>query len=204
MGSGIFAYTSTMKTQHNSIALVFIFGLLTACAGISVSQDYLQTADFFSLKSYRWSDDVLQKEKETQSNNPLMNSRIHNAVDRKLAIMGYRLSDDLSADFIVSYQTEVHRRLTSNGASTSISVGFGNFGNFGAIGVGTGDTLRDEDEITMDIDILSSKDSSLLWRGTSTRVSQTHVDPGELTRIIDAHVAAILNQFPPKKKSATN
>ena len=182
------------------IALLFITTtLLAACSGIQVSQDYTASTDFNAFKTYRWSADILKKEKDTEGNNPLLNSRIHSAMDNRLAAMGYRLSETGTADFIVSYQTDVRQRLTSDGTSGAFSVGFGSFGNFGAIGIGTGTSIRDEDEAALMIDIIDSNDNSLLWRGVSTRYVYTHNDPEELTRTINAHVDAILAQFPPGK-----
>jgi Domain of unknown function (DUF4136) len=131
-----------------------------------------------------------------------MNSRIHNAIDRNLATKGYQLSTDKKADFLVSYQADVRQRLTSDGASSSVSVGFGTFGNFGGIGLGTGSSVHDEDEASLMIDIISAENNSLLWRGTSTRYVNPTNDPAELTSIINKHVDAILALFPPQKSSA--
>ena len=191
-----------MKTYLNALALILTAGLLAACSGISVTQDYAPTADFSALKTYRW--DPALREKETNVNgNPLLNSRIHSAIDRKLAAMGYQLSTDKKSDFSVSYQTEMRQRLTSDGTSSSVSVGFGTFGNFGAIGLGTGATVRDEDEATLIINILGSQDNSLLWRGSSKRYVYAYDDPEELTKIINQYVDAILAQFPPQKATST-
>jgi hypothetical protein len=186
-------------TRLKVTLLLVITALFAACSSIQVSQDYTPTADFSALQTYRWSADILKKEKNTEGNNPLLNSRIHSAMDNKLAAMGYRLSEQADADFVVSYQTDVRQRLTSDGTSGVFSVGFGNFGNFGAIGIGTGASIRDEDEAALMIDIIDSKDNSLLWRGVSTRYVYTHNDPEELTKTINAHVDAILEQFPPGK-----
>ncbi len=129
--------------------------------------------------------------------------RIHKAIDRKLAAMGYVLKPDTNTDFIVNYQTDMRQRLTSDGPTTSFSFGFGSFGNFGGIGIGTGTTIRDEDEATLIINILSGKDKRLLWRGTSSRYVYHYDKPEELTKIINEHVDAILDQFPPDKKSSS-
>jgi len=180
--------------------LLAIAGLLAACSTIPVSQDFVPDTDFSALQTYRWSPDILKKEQETEGNNPLLNSRIHSAVDRKLASMGYRQSTDNTSDFIVSYQTDVRQRLSTEGTTGSFAVGFGNFGNFGAIGLSTGNAIRDQDEAALMIDIISNKDNKLLWRGVSTRYVYTHNEPEELTKTINAHVDAILAQFPPGKK----
>ena len=192
-------YTLAMKTILKTLVPVWIVGFLAACSGISVSQDYVQTADFSALKTYRWDAALEQKEKDLNGD-PLLSSRIHSAIDRVLAARGYQPGTDKKADFTVTYHTEVRQRLTSEGTSGSVSVGFGSYANFGAIGIGTGTTLRDEDEATLYIDILSGQDNSLIWRGSSTRYVYVHNDPGELTITINEHVEAILAQFPPKTK----
>ena len=192
-------YNEKLKTGIKTLTLILMVGLLAACSGIPVTHDYVPTTDFSGLNSYRWSADILQMEKETKGNNPLMNSRIHNAVDRNLVARGFQLGTDKKADFIVSYQVEVRQRLTSDGASSSVSFGFGSVGSFGAIGMSTGSNVRDEDEATLIIDILSAENNSLLWRGTSTRYVYPHSTPAELTELINAHVDAILVQFPPQK-----
>ena len=196
-------YTVAMKTPLNAFALVLVTSLLAACSGIPVTQDYAPAADFSTLKTYRWDAALLEKEKDTQGNNPLLNSRIHSAIDRNLATMGYQLSANTQTDFTVSSQTQTRQRLTSDGASSSVSLGVGSFGSFGAIGLGTGSAVRDEDEATLIIDILSGQGNTLLWRGTSTRYVYAHKTPEELTNIINQHVDAILAQFPPQKKPAS-
>jgi hypothetical protein len=190
-----------MKTYLNTLALLFIATLLAACSGIPVSQDYAPTTDFSALKTYHWDPAVLSNEKNIKGD-PLLDARIHKAIDRKLAAMGYVLKTDGSSDFVVNYQTDMRQRLTSDGPTTSFSFGFGSFGNFGGIGIGTGTTIRDEDEATLIINILSGKDNSLLWRGTSSRYVYHYDKPEELTKIINEHVDAILAQFPPNKKTS--
>jgi hypothetical protein len=191
-----------MKTCRKAITALLITYLLAGCSGIPVSQDYLPAADFSGLNSYRWSADILQMEKETKGNNPLMNSRIHAAVDRHLASRNYQLKTDGKTDFLVSYQVAIRQRLTSEGASSGVSIGFGSIRSFGAIGIGSGSNLRDEDEVSLIIDILNAADNSLLWRGTSQYFVRSQKDPDELTKLINARVEAILAQFPPSKKTA--
>jgi ABC-type glycerol-3-phosphate transport system substrate-binding protein len=190
-----------MKTKLYRFAIIALLILLAACSGIPVSQDYEPATNFSTLKTYHWDPSVLSNEKNIKGD-PLLDARIHKAIDRKLAAMGYVLKPNTDTDFIVNYQTDMRQRLTSDGPTTSFSFGFGSFGNFGGIGIGTGSTIRDEDEATLIINILSSKDNSLLWRGTSSRYVYHYNKPEELTKIINEHVDAILDQFPPNKKAS--
>ena len=173
--------------------------LLAACSGIRVSQDYLPEADFSQLKTYRWDPALVAKEQQVENNNPLLNLRIHKAIDRKLTSMGYQLVDSDKADFRVSYQTQVQPRIESDGATGSFAIGFGNIGHFGAIGIHTGNIITEKDEATLVIDIIDDASGKLLWRGVSTRYAYTHTDPEKLTQIINKHVDAILSQFPPDR-----
>ena len=191
-----------MITKMNIFIILLISMLLVACGGIHVTRDYEPTTNFSILKSYHWNVHFLTAEKQTKDNDPLLNSRIHNAIDRKLKSKGYVLISETSTDFIVSYQTDTRPRLTTDGSSSNVSFGFSSFGNFGAVGMGTGNTVRDEDEATLIINIIDAKESKLLWRGTTRRYVYPHKDPNELTELINAHVDAILDKFPPQLKSA--
>ena len=195
-------YIQTMKTNLKVITLFLTSTLMIACGGIHVSRDYETTTDFSTLKTYHWNADFLTAEKQTKDNDPLLNSRIHSAIDRKLSSKGYILSTKTNTDFIVSYQTETRQRLTTDGSSSNVSFGFSSFGNFGAVGLGTGNTVRDEDEATLIINIIDAKENKLLWRGTTRRYVYPHKDPSDLTNLINAHVDAILDLFPPLIKAA--
>jgi len=186
-----------MKMMLNVVFGAIFAVLLAGCSGITVSQDYVPGTDFSKLKTYRWDPALLDTESNIKGN-PLLNTRIHSAIDRKLAAMGYQHTTGDTSDFMVNYQTEIRQRLTSDGTSGSISVGFGTFGNFGAIGLGTGTSVRDEDEATLIINILGGHNNTLLWRGSSKRYIYSSTDPDELTKLINEHVDAILAQFPPE------
>lgn len=186
-----------MKILLNTFTALLITGLLAACSGIPVSQDYEAATDFSLYKTYRWNQDVLAKEQQTEANDPLLNKRIHKAIDTTLAQRGFTLSNNQATDFIVSYQTEVQSRTTSEGTTGALSIGFGSFHHFGSLGLATGGDIREQDEATLMIDIIDAASSKLIWRGVSTRYVYKHNEPDELTRTINNHVEAILMQFPP-------
>ena len=177
--------------------LSIAFLLLTACSGLRVSQDYLEETDFSSFKTYRWDTVFLDQEKRLNDNNPLLNQRIHSAINNTLATLGYQ-KVDLDADFIVSYQNVIESRISSEGTSGTFAIGFGNIGRFGAIGISTGNEIHERDEATLMINVVDQQTNKLVWRGVSTRYVYTHNEPKKLTETINKHVNAILAQFPPK------
>jgi len=192
-----------MTYNSQFLAITFFCLLLAACSGIPVSQDFETKTDFSVLKYYRWSQSLLADEHKVEGNDPLLNQRIHKAIDQKLASMGYLLNqkdESNLVDFIVSYQTKNQSKLSSAGTSTSFSFGFGSFNSFSAFGISSGDRVHEQDEQNLSIDVVNSHTNRLLWRGESTRTVYKEVSPEELTETIDSHVDAILEQFPPGKK----
>jgi hypothetical protein len=172
---------------------------LVACSGVPVGQDYDSGIDFSRYHGYRWDAATAAKESTTENNDPLMNRRIHEAVDRVLAARGYTQAGD-KADFVVSYQTVVQGRTVSEGTSSSVSFGFGSFGHFGGIGIVHGDSIGERDEATLIIDVIDAGSGKLAWRGTSARYLSRYDTPEELTETVNRHVDAILAQFPPGRQ----
>ena len=95
---------------------------MLSCGGIHVSRDYETTTDFSTLKTYHWNADFLRAEKQTKDNDPLLNTRIHSAIDRKLNSKGFVLSAGTDTDFIVSYHTDTRPRLTTDGSSRLLNI----------------------------------------------------------------------------------
>ncbi|PCJ86485.1 MAG: hypothetical protein COA54_08635 [Thiotrichaceae bacterium] len=189
-----------MTYLFKNLLILFIVLIVTACSSIRVSQDYAVDADFSTLKVYRWHPVLLRNEQQVENNNPLLNTRIHRAVDNKLASLGYRQSEDDQSDFIVNYQMAVRSRIKSDVAAGAFSVGFGGRGHYGSVGLNTGTYIRQKDEATLIVDIIDSQSEKLIWRGNSTRYVYAHTDAEKLTETINAHINAILSQFPPEKK----
>jgi len=186
-----------MRKLNNVIFLTFL-ALFTGCSGIEVSQDYDVAADFSNLKTFDW---YLVKQKKTgdlRVDNPLLDSRIRNAVDRSLAQKGFQRISQGSPDFYVGYKYAILRRIRSERVRTGFGFGFGGSGSFGGIGIGTGSDVREYDEGMLVIDITDTKNRKLLWRGTGTRRVSKHSDPEKTTKEVDQNVDKILAQFPPQ------
>jgi len=190
-----------MRKLKNVIFLMFLMiflALLTSCSGIEVSQDYNMKADFSNLKTFDWH---LAKQKKTgdlRVDNPLLDSRIRQAVDSSLAQKGYQMKFKGTPDFYVGYKYAILKRIRSERVRTGIGFGFGGSGSFGSIGIGTGSDVREYDEGMLVIDITDTKNRKLLWRGTGTRRVFRHSSPKETTKKVNQTVEKILSQFPPQ------
>ena len=186
-----------MQKLKNIIFLT-VLALFTGCSGIEVSQDYDVAADFTNLKTFDWYLAEQKKTGDLRVDNPLLDSRIRKAVDRSLAKKGYQRLSKGTPDFYVEYKYAILTRIGSERVSTGIGFGFGGSGSFGAVGIGTGNEVREYDEGMLVIDITDTKNGKLLWRGTGTRRVSRHSDPEKITKEVNESVEKILAQFPPQ------
>lgn len=170
------------------------------CSGLEVSQDYDLNTDFGDLKSFAWKSEAQIKSGDVRVDNPLLDNRIREAVERTLTEKGFRKSSDGTADVAVSYTYQIRRKVGSDRVRTSIGFGSGSGGSFGGVGVSTGGGVSEYDEGVLVIDITEPGSGNLLWRGTGTRRLARRSNPEQITAEIDETVDKILAQFPPQPK----
>jgi hypothetical protein len=187
-----------MKVQLK-LALTFILSvIIVACSsGIRVSQDFEQGFDFTTLKTYDWAPN--EDNAWGLQGNDLVDRRIRNAIVNFLTSRGHR-QDSEQPDFYISYDLAVEQRISSSNVSGGVSVGRSTRGRHGSIGLSTGSQVRTYDEGTLIIDITDVASGKLVWRGVSSQALPDLSDPETLTNQINATVAAILAQYPPKSK----
>ena len=104
---------------------------------------------------------------------------------------------DHTPDVRVRYQYTLRQRIDSAGTGSSIGFGIGSYGSHGGIAIGTGNNLREIDEGTLAIDLVSTESDALLWRGSGTQRFEEYDNPDKATKDINRLVETIMNQFPP-------
>ena len=179
------------------IVLILAILLFPGCSSVRVSQDYTSTTDFSGLGSYASHTGQQEKTGDLRIDNPLVNTRIREAIDATLTARGYRSTTRDRADFHVAYQYDIRGRVRSDNVQTSVAFGFGSYSRRGAFGVSTGSDVSSYDEGLLIISILDSRDGATLWQGKGTRQVFIHNRPEEMTRKINETVHKILDQFPP-------
>ena len=185
-------------------SLIWIFWTILAlglfsCSTLKVSQDFDQNADFSTFKTFAWQEDVQPKTGDIRVDSPLIDARIRASIKANLALKGMDYSSEDLPDFKVAYTYTIMTKLQSTPVSTGVGIGYGNSGGLGGIGMRTGADVREYDEGLLVVDVLDPDTGKLLWRGTSTRVVNIHTTPEKATEDIEATVAKLLEQFPPKK-----
>lgn len=167
--------------------------LTAACAGIDVERDYDTSVNFRAFDTYAW-----QPRKETE--NSLLDSRVHDAVDRVLAGKGYRKVAKDNADLLVSYRYGVAGEDEPNRVHTSVGLGGGSRGTFGGIGVSIG-LGRDREKSILGIDMVNPGTGKLLWRGVARQRPIERSSPEKTTANVNETVAEILKAFPPEPEA---
>jgi Domain of unknown function (DUF4136) len=163
--------------------ILLLLTCLTANAKITVDWD--KGTDFAAYKTYAWT-------KGTPANNPLMDQRITDAIDRQLAAKGLQKVDaDKNPDIIVVYHAAV-------GVETQLNTM--NMGGWGwRMGGGTSTTTVDKIPTgQLVVDIGDTKTKKLVWLGNA---SDTLSDkPDKNTQKINSAVDKMFKKFPPPIK----
>jgi hypothetical protein len=173
--------------RSTTAAFGLLVTILAGCSGVRVDHDYDRSADFGSLRSYRWI--AATKTGDPALDNTLLRGRIRNAVDAALSAKGYRKADTGPVDFNVA----THVSKQSKVDVESIPVGFGYGWGFGA----TETEVDQYEEGTLMLDIVDSSATKLLWRGTGKTRLYPGQSPAERDREVSNVVNAILKSFPP-------
>lgn len=184
-------------SPHHRLAVLVFFIVAVGCSGIEVSQDYNPTTDFSKLSSYGWQYDTQPETENVRLDNPLVDARIRAAIDRILTANGFQKVSAVDSDFLVSYQTTIQPRVTSNNVSGTVGFGRGSRGRYGGAAISTSPRIREFDEGSIVIDVTDAKTMDLVWRGTATYEVKQHATPEATTESINAAVDKILAQFPP-------
>lgn len=186
------------KRILNAVWVLSALGLLSACSGIQVSQDYDDKANFTNIKTLQWVPDDKQidpKATEFAKKNPLIAKRIEKAITTEMQAKGHQFVTQ-NPDAFITYHVGTKSKIRSQPVTTSI--GFGTFGggSFGGIGIQTSPDVEQYEEGRLVIDILD-KNQKLLWRGTSTTYIEDHLSSEETTELVNELVQKLLAQYPP-------
>lgn len=188
------------KKYRVSVLLCFLFAIfIFGCSSLEVSQDYQPDSDFSNLKTYAWKVKDQEKTGDMRIDSQLMDDRIRKATEEKLLEKGFIKITGETPDFYIIYKYSISRKIYSNPVSTGMGYGYGRYGRFGTIGIRTGTEINEYDEGLLIIDFLKPDSDIVLWRGSSTRVVETHSTPEKRIQDIHQTIGKMLAQFPPNK-----
>ena len=175
--------------------LVMLACFLVCAAGCAtplvVDYDYDTTYDFTKLKTYDWLPSPPGDQIEDMTE-----KRLQGALNTQLQAKGYNRSAE-SPDFLLSMvgvKKTVQKGSTAVGASIAVPVG-----SHGSVSVGGGKSkprVKQEGELTV---LISERASgSVLWKGMLAAEMKPKQSPEEQQLQINAVIAELLKNFPPK------
>ena len=162
-------------------------------AAPAVTSDYDTAADFAALKTFDW-----MPVTGNAAGDELLIKRIRNTVDTQLQAKGRTIAAD-NPDFLIGMELS-GKTITGGSTGVGVSVGIP-VGRMGRVSVGGGKSKTSEKkEGTLVMSFVDAKTKSLVWRATATDAVYPTASAEEKQKKIDAVIAAMLAQFPPKKK----
>ena len=178
------------------IALILILAATPAFA-MKVYIDHDKNYDFNSIKTFAWAD---TPETSVEKTDPLMHSRIVNAIEHYIAMGGTQEVKD-NPDVYVTYHTntkeEMQLNTTSFGYGYPGGWGWGGYGygaGWGGVGVSTGTTSVSTYEVgTLVVDVWCASTKELVWRGTATEIYLS-ANPDKMMKKIDSALAKIVKK----------
>lgn len=172
------------QKKPTAVWLALLLIVLAVPATAAVSVDYAKSVDFSQFKTYRWSE-------PTQTLNPELERKIHEAIDRELMAKGLTKLDgeaDLTITIRLTVQDEQREEMDILGYP-------GRWGESAERAGQSGEVLLEVEVGRLIVDLLDGASGLYLWRGTATRV--TAGKPGGSAKLIDKAARKMFKDFPP-------
>lgn len=175
------------------IALLAWMLLLIGASG-AVAQDvtynFDQGTDFSKFKTYKW-----VSIKNAQQVDDITARQITEAIDNELAKKGLTKTDSDNADLFVGYQTAIGTQKQWNAYNTGW--GYGPRWGGGGMATATSETIYTGQ---LDLDMYSSAEKRLVWRGQVAKTIDTNAKPDKRQKNIQKAIEKLLKNYPPKSK----
>jgi hypothetical protein len=160
------------------------------CRTVSVSADWDQKHDFRGYRTFGWLHGEQPETGDFRIDNPLIDKRIREAIDKTLQARGFKRVGDTGADFLVGYHLGLEKRLDVYTMNAYYGYRRG--------GVSYPQTQVSEyEQGSLVIDIADTGRRTLVWRGTGTRRVSQSSSPEKSSKVFRKAVAEILDRFPP-------
>ncbi|MBW2272631.1 MAG: DUF4136 domain-containing protein [Deltaproteobacteria bacterium] len=181
------------------VAAALLMGGALGCSSLSVNSDWDSEEDFSRLRTYMWLPGPQPKTGDIRLDNPLLDTRLRQAIDYQFATQGYEKIKSGQPDFRVGYHLSTQKKLDVRTVNNYYGYGWG--AGWGYAPMGYSDTYVDEYDMgTVILDIVDTKLNRLVWRGSASGRLRKKSSPEENEKDAREVAKAILERFPPKVK----
>jgi hypothetical protein len=198
MGHNVWPARREKQEDEMKIRVLVMAALLLMAAPAFAQKvyiDYDKDYDFDSPESFKW---AKTSETSVEDANPLMHSRIVNAIEHYLT-MGQLREVESDPDLYITYHTNTKEEMSLN--TTSFGYGYpggwygGYYGGYGYGGMGSSSTTVSTYEVgTLVVDAWDPKTEKLVWRGTATNMTVSD-NPEKMMKRIDKALAKIVKKW---------
>ena len=173
-------------------------------AGVKVKTEHDRTADFTSLRVYRWlptppyNVGIAPEARDKRLERDALDGPIKAAIDRVLAGKRFTVSEDTSEpDFHIVYYAAVGIGMNADvlGAHYTYLTGWGS----PFVGATPTTSLRVIEEGTLVVDILRRDRTTAIWRATATGAIDRGRNQQQRLGTIDEAVKKMFARFPPRR-----
>ena len=173
-----------MKTRIIVLSLFLTQLLALTAAAQKIRVDHDKSTSFSTFKTYAWREG-------TPARNPLMASRIVQAIDNQMVLKGFTKVDaDSKPDLFIAYHAAVEYETQLN----TVGMGYG-WGYYG----GTTTTYVDKIPIgTLLVEMGDPKAQKMVWRGQGS--DDLSDKPEKIEKKINQVVEKLFKKFPPEQK----
>lgn len=178
---------------------LFVILAVLVLAGPAFAQkayvDYDKEYDFDKIETFAW---AKTPETSLETKDPLMHSRIRNAIEHYLSQAGFvEVEQGADPDIYVTYHTDTKEEMSLN--TTNFGYGYpggwgygGYWGGYGGMGMGTSSTSVSTWEVgTLVVDVWDPDTKTIVWRGMATNITVSP-DPDKMMKRIDKALAKMV------------
>jgi hypothetical protein len=170
--------------------------MLASCSSVTVKSDYDPGVDFSQFKNFALYSGKMIPGDELHLH-PLIKKRVEANLIEELQRKGFKLVDEKDADFIVvSHAGVKDKTQVTNWGGAGYGYGWYDpwWGPYGSRV-----DVNQYEESTLVIDMVSTKNKQMAWRGMGTGIVKEYSSPEDQNETVKKYVTQILNEFPPQK-----
>lgn len=192
----------TVITKY--LGLMIVVAALAGCSTMEINTDFDPRANFANLKTYDWLDEPRKPTGDPRiDDNPILEGRIHTAVDRELDAKGFVRQSSGRPDFLVAYHVSLDKQRSVQHLNDYYGYGPGWGYNYaparrpGYYANPSSTYVYEYEEGTLILDIVEPEGRQLIWRGAARDEVRFSNTPAKEGAQINEAVKRLLKRFPP-------
>jgi hypothetical protein len=183
----------SMKTLFGGLVVgVLALPALAGCSSVRVWAEYDPTTDFSNLTTYGWATIAPTVPNDPQTENPILDKRVHLAVENELAARGFEKQTTGPPDFLVGYRAVIEEKVDVRYVDEQWGYSYTYRSR------APRKTVYQYEQGTLILDVSLPEPKRLIWRA----IARAEVSPGRPQEEGDKRLAEavrkMFNQFPAK------